>query len=251
MSCPRSPFKKGAQRGLAVTLAPWKGGPPDSSPRKRRPLGFRWSTETLESAHSPGVRVVGRCTAALRKQGPPTRPRDCLLWPLRVLAGRGGTALPPRNKGASLPSSHQLYTPQGGQNLRSFTSPVWLCLEKGPQEWRGETCLTGEAYRNLGSSSEGLQHEAPASLRGRSSGPQPLLPWAWDLCSCAGHLRAKISASSMGSHQGPEVTGPCLGAPPHPRQPRTPRAPPSQAVWRAGSPRAHLRKRAQVLWPST
>lgn len=216
MSCPRSPFKKGAQRGLAVTLAPWKGGPPDSSPRKRRPLGFKWSIETLESARSPGVRVAGRCTAALGKQGPPTRPQDCLLWPLRVLAGRGGTALPPRNKGASLPSSYQLHTPQGGQNLRSFTSPVWLCLEKGPQEWRGETCLTGEAYRNLGSSSEGLRHEAPASLRGRSSGPRPLLARTLDLCSCAGHLRAKISASFTGSHRGPEVTGPCPGAPPHP-----------------------------------
>lgn len=227
VTCPRSPFKKGSQRGLAVRAA-WLWLPGRVDPRilhqGREDLWVSGGAqETQETIRSQGVRVTGHCTAGLGKHGPPTRPQDCLLWPLRVLAGRGGTALPPRNKGVSLPSSRQLHIPQGEQELKKFNFPSGSVRRRAPRSGGGKLVLTGEGYRSLGSSSAGPRHEAPSSLRCRSSGPQPLLPRTRDLSSCSGHLRAKIPASSTGSHRGPEVTGPARRSPPS-QQPRTPRA---------------------------
>lgn len=138
VTCPRSPFKKGSQRGLAVRAA-WLWLPGRVDPQilhqGREDLWVSsGAQETRENICSPGVRVTGRCTAGLGKQGPPTRPQDCLLWPLRVLAGRGGTALPPRNKGASLPIS---ISHREDRNLRSLTSCLALSGEGPPGGERG------------------------------------------------------------------------------------------------------------------
>ena len=142
VTCPRSPFKKGSQRGLAVRAA-WLWLPGRVDPQilhqGREDLWVSsGAQETRENICSPGVRVTGRCTAGLGKQGPPTCPQDCLLWPLRVLAGRGGTALPPRNKGASLPSSHQLHIPQGGQELKKFNFLSGSVWRRAPRRGEGK-----------------------------------------------------------------------------------------------------------------
>lgn len=41
----------------------------------------------------------------------------------------------PRALGPSLPSSHQLSFPVGRAGTEKFHFYLWLCLERGPQDW--------------------------------------------------------------------------------------------------------------------
>lgn len=105
--------------------------------KEEKTSGFQVEHRDPESAHSLGVRVGGAAQLLCGSRAHLPAP-DCLLWPLRVAGEEVGQLCHPGTKGRLCPAATSSIPLQGGQNLRSFTSPVWLCLEKGPPGVEGK-----------------------------------------------------------------------------------------------------------------
>lgn len=132
------------------------------------------------------------------------------------LTGMGeGRDSSPRALGPSLPSSHQLSFPVGRAGTEKFHFYLWLCLERGPQDWVVEKpWVSSTLVLDVGATQSGTRVTQPLCPQTQSQGPQVLRSVLGTTSPDPSHAR---------SHLGPRPTAhACMSPTEQPRAPSSP-----------------------------